>query len=910
MTPINQLLPALAIAESGGNPNALSPKGAAGTYQIMPDTARDPGYGVLPLQGWDGKDPRTAPAEEQKRFANDYLNAMKRINGGSDALSLAAYNAGPGAVQQAGGIPNFKETQDYVAKILPNQQTTTEIVPTSNEMTTPANDWREIPKQTPRAPAAVANPVGSVSAAPQEPQNNAPSAPTSWRELPAPVASKKPEEPSYVQRLGADIQKRGKQGLESQAAYDRGEQGLIETRAQQFAKAGLGTILDVVGTTAGSVYRNLAPDSVQEAVSGAGAYVADSAVGDVAKQYGEDYADWREKNPRAGRNVESLGIGTSVLPIGKAATALKGVAEGGIETATQLGAKVGQKTMALSDKLGESSVPNPRAPKPAPGAEAAAMKVKAGEAFKQADELGETFAPEQLANPLRTEVEALKPKPIGGKVLTTEEKKLVSHLSEYDGLDGVKLSLDEIKRLDEGLGQKITANFLDARTGLPDASGRQLMLLQTKLRNMVDDIPDNAGNDALINARRLWKGQLMLNELDMIAERAALTKNQAEALRNGYKNLYLDKDRIRGWPAEAKEMLRKAADPSAPEAALDVIASRLPAIIMGGTGNFAGAATAQVLGAAARGGKTKAVARKGARVQDSIIKDTMGGLREVKPKPPAPQLLLAAPDKMSKLPMTDRQINIAQKLSAQKKPTGADTSGAPIAPVPTRLLPAPDKVTPLKQQGMIDTEVKIAQKLGAKKTATGADTSGAALTTPKQLMLPAPDKLSKPSKKGMADKQVTVAQKLGAKSFKKPETPAVIKVGSAKDLPKVAAKKLPANAPTFFRGGEIPESGPTFFAHNEQFAKDYTDGRKFGKYTYDKNKVITVLGKEWDKIFTEKEIDMLDSMNQDLFTDTPKWALDKLDKAGYAGFTDNADYTRIQDLAKARVREVTKGDKK
>lgn len=128
---VSHLMPALIEQESGGNPDALSPKGAAGIAQIMPDTARDPGYGVQPLQGWDGVDPRTAPVEEQLRFSRDYLQAMKDQKG-SDELALAAYNAGPGAVQEYGGIPPFQETQQYVENIMGNtvtQPNGTQITP-------------------------------------------------------------------------------------------------------------------------------------------------------------------------------------------------------------------------------------------------------------------------------------------------------------------------------------------------------------------------------------------------------------------------------------------------------------------------------------------------------------------------------------------------------------------------------------------------------------------------------------------------------------------------------------------------------------------------------------------------------------------------------------------------------------
>jgi len=99
------------VQESGLNPDAVSPAGAVGIAQIMPATARDPGYGVRPID--DPRDP-----EEGLRFGAEYMRAMLDRYNGDYKLALAAYNAGAGAVDKAGGVPPFEETQNYVRAIL------------------------------------------------------------------------------------------------------------------------------------------------------------------------------------------------------------------------------------------------------------------------------------------------------------------------------------------------------------------------------------------------------------------------------------------------------------------------------------------------------------------------------------------------------------------------------------------------------------------------------------------------------------------------------------------------------------------------------------------------------------------------------------------------------------------------
>ncbi len=140
-----QLVHSVIRAESNYDPNAVSPKGALGLMQLIPATARR--FGVSDV--FD-------PADNIQGGAR-YLKHLLDLYKGDEALALAAYNAGEGAVSRYGGVPPFPETQNYVAKVRQHLDG-----PATPKETGPATSAVQTDDAAEGVPAEVYNPIREV----------------------------------------------------------------------------------------------------------------------------------------------------------------------------------------------------------------------------------------------------------------------------------------------------------------------------------------------------------------------------------------------------------------------------------------------------------------------------------------------------------------------------------------------------------------------------------------------------------------------------------------------------------------------------------------------------------------------------------------------------------------------------
>jgi len=269
----NGLLSAVQQQESGGNSNAVSPKGALGSFQFMPATAQ--AYGIDPT------DPLQAANGAARMFGD-----LSKQYGGDVPSMLAAYNWGSGNLSKYGMQAAPPETQNYVKSItskLGNPQYAQADTGTQSDAKVDDTVDVELPDGT----IVQGVPPGITQQQLQKMIG---------------VSAK----PTFGQKVGADLEKRLGQVTNSLLSEYAGNQSTPETALQILGKGEAGSALDTMGNAISAA----TPQIAKDALSSAAQWLKSTDVGGALANFGSQaqnaYGQFQQSNPRAAANIESV----------------------------------------------------------------------------------------------------------------------------------------------------------------------------------------------------------------------------------------------------------------------------------------------------------------------------------------------------------------------------------------------------------------------------------------------------------------------------------------------------------------------------------------------------------------------------------------------------------------------------
>lgn len=408
--------------------------------------------------------------------------------------------------------------------------------------------------------------------------------------------------------------------------------------------------------------------------------------GTIGEQVPQELAAISEAHPRLATNVRTGLDLASVLPAAKAVDVTAQLSGKGVTAAVSNFKNSGPLPSYLSDTTSQLLPTTPKLPT------ATDFAKMSGDSAKLAKEVGGTFSAEQVANKVAAKIDETMPTPITGAKLTKEQKAFMRNLEDYKGIRGKNWTIDDVENMDKTLRSKI--NTYVAPNGTMSEEGRALTQIQVKLRSALDEIPENSANNALLNMRSNWQAKKILDDLEDVAEQAALRPDPATYIQGRLRTMLADGDRIRGWPKEVIASMKKAAKSGLTDDLLGFFSGRLPAIIAGSTGNIAGAATAAVGRQASILGKQGLVGKRLADVEKAVVGNAMKNQRPVvvPPKTPtvAEQLRLPAPTNPataggSYIPPSKQQLTMGERLMS-KPPTTEPVSGPAAIATPVSQL--------------------------------------------------------------------------------------------------------------------------------------------------------------------------------------------------------------------------------
>jgi hypothetical protein len=249
----------------------------------------------------------------------------------------------------------------------------------------------------------------------------------------------------------------------------------------------------------------------------------------------------------------------------------------------------------------------------------------ANQAYKTAETQGGTLTP-KFTNQFIAETDKVMPQTEAGRLLAGDNP-VTKIVEKIKSLKDRPLSLSEAQEIDEFLGDTID-QFTEL--GRVTKQGKKLLDVQSSFRNMIEgaapgDIQGGtAGFDALKEGRKLWSSAARLRDVEKIISRAEMTDNPATAIKTGFRNLYNNPARMRGFNDSEKELIKKASETGVVGDTLRVLGSRLIPIVTAGSGGGLGAtAASQAATMASRGAATKMQLNRATKLADEIANNAL-----------------------------------------------------------------------------------------------------------------------------------------------------------------------------------------------------------------------------------------------------------------------------------------------
>lgn len=625
------LLSAQMHAESGGNPSAVSPKGALGAFQFMPDTAKE--YGIDPL------DPMQA-AEGAARMNSDLIKKY-----GDVGTALAAYNWGQGNVDRKGLQNMPQETQGYVSQIM--GKIGDFIVPSAHAEDVPPGFVPEEslkPTEKTQLIAELGN-ASDPSGFGAQPWSalHVPAYNPDQEEIPpgfVPEDSLKKDDKKALQQLHDQMYANVQENMGPDAKYFGVPAALTAYAANamqtipfsdEFGSATAAALGYGQGNTFKDRYDNLQQSQQALREAGAannpgatalgqvGASLASLPLIPVGKQAGAksllgSIAKGAATGAKYGAGYGALfGLGDSdsFLPDDYATASRLENAKDSAISGSKLGAGIGAIAGPIGYKKTGSAAP----------VTAQMVKDEANKLYEASEQAGGYLKGESV-NKWIDEATKVAPQTAAGKVIAGENA--VTKLTErMQGLKDKPMSLQSAKEVYEGLGDQIDSLF-DRTTGRLSKEGKKIFDIQTSFRNMIAEAPQNAlgGSDEGFKiwkqAQSKWSEAMRLSDIERIMQRAETSDNPATAMRSGFKTLYNNPARMRGYNAEQRSLIKKAATANLAAETLRGLGSRLLSIMAFGSGHPELGLAAQGFSAAARSGAARVQTQRAQEVIDSI----------------------------------------------------------------------------------------------------------------------------------------------------------------------------------------------------------------------------------------------------------------------------------------------------